>query len=378
MKNIANKNIVNIKPYVGGKPIAEVKREFGLKSVIKLASNENPFGPSPKVLKAIAVAAKEINRYPDGGCFELRQVIAKRLKVGPDQLVFGCGSDEVIVLALRAFVNEGDEVIMAKPSFLVYSIGSKMAGARLVEVPLQGLRYDLVAMKKAVTAKTKIIFIGNPDNPSGQYPTRPEIEAFLKGLPQDVLVFFDEAYYEFVDAKDYTDTLALLKSRRNIIVTRTFSKLFGLAGLRIGYGIADPEVADLMNRAREPFNVTSIAQAAAIAALKDEAYYKKILKVLKRERDVVCAGLEAIGLVYSKGATNFIQVRVPRSSRDVALELLKKGVIVRDMSAWGLEDYIRVTIGTSAENKRFLKALSDVLGAGLKPLRTRGVKKEIA
>jgi histidinol-phosphate aminotransferase len=361
MKNIANKNIVNIKPYVGGKPISEVKREFGLKSVIKLASNENPYGPSPKVLKAIEAAARDINRYPDGSCYELRQLIAKRLKVSADQLVFGCGSDEIIVLALRAFVNEGDEVIMAKPSFLVYSIGSTMVGAKLIEVPLQGLRYDLVAMKKAVTSRTKIVFIGNPDNPSGQYPTKSEVEAFLKDLPGNVLVFFDEAYFEFVDAKDYVDTLALLKSRRNIIVTRTFSKLFGLAGLRIGYGIADPQVADFMNRAREPFNVTSIAQAAAIAALKDEAYYKKILKVLEREREVVCAGLELLGLVYSKGATNFIQVRMPRASREVALDLMKKGIIVRDMSAWGLQDYIRVTIGTPAENKRFLKVLKESL-----------------
>jgi histidinol-phosphate aminotransferase len=361
MKNIANKNIVNIKPYVGGKPISEVKREFGLKSVIKLASNENPYGPSPKVLKAIEAAARDINRYPDGSCYELRQLIAKRLKVSADQLVFGCGSDEIIVLALRAFVNEGDEVIMAKPSFLVYSIGSTMVGAKLIEVPLQGLRYDLVAMKKAVTSRTKIVFIGNPDNPSGQYPTKSEVEVFLKDLPGNVLVFFDEAYFEFVDAKDYVDTLALLKSRRNIIVTRTFSKLFGLAGLRIGYGIADPQVADFMNRAREPFNVTSIAQAAAIAALKDEAYYKKILKVLEREREVVCAGLELLGLVYSKGATNFIQVRMPRASREVALDLMKKGIIVRDMSAWGLQDYIRVTIGTPAENKRFLKVLKESL-----------------
>ena len=361
MKNIANRNIVNIKPYVGGKPIAEVKREFGLKRVIKLASNENPFGPSPKVLKAIQAAARDSNRYPDGSCYELRQMLARRLKVAPEQLVFGCGSDEVIVLALRAFVNEGDEVVMAKPSFLVYSIGSTMAGARLVEVPLKGLRYDLEAMKKAVTAKTKIVFIGNPDNPSGQFPTKTEVAAFLKGFPEDVLVFFDEAYFEFVDAKDYTDTLALLKTRRNIIVTRTFSKLFGLAGLRIGYGIADPEVADLMNRAREPFNVTSIAQAAAVAALKDEAYYRKILKVLKRERDIVSAGLEALGLVYSKGATNFIQVRVPGDSSAVALGLLKKGVIVRDMSAWGLKDYIRVTIGTTVENKILLKALKEIL-----------------
>ena len=361
MKNIANKNIVNIKPYVGGKPIEEVKREFGLKSVIKLASNENPFGPSPKVLKAIQAAAKDVNRYPDGACYELRQMIARRLKVAPEQLVFGCGSDEVIIMALRAFINEGDEVVMAKPSFLVYSIGATSVGAKLVQVPLKGLRYDLAAMKRAVTPRTKIVFIGNPDNPSGQYITEAQVAEFLKDLSDNVLVFFDEAYFELVTAKDYPDTIALVKARKNIIVARTFSKLFGLAGLRIGYAAASVEVADLLDRAREPFNVTSIAQAAAIAALKDEAYYKKILRVLDRERDVVCAGLEALGLSYSKGCTNFIQVRVPRASGEIVLALMKKGVIVRDMSAWGLQDYIRVTIGTPAENKQFLKALKEIL-----------------
>ena len=361
MKNLANPNILKVSPYVPGKPIEEVRRELGLKSVIKLASNENPYGPSPKVLKAIAVAAKTVNRYPDGGCFELRRELAKRLEVAPEQFVFGVGSDEVIVLALRAFLREGDEVVMAKPSFLVYSIASATAGAKLVEIPLKGLKYDLDAMKAAVTARTKIVFIGNPDNPSGQYATKDEVAAFLDGFPDNVLVFFDEAYFEYVNAKDYPDTIALLKSRRNVIVARTFSKLFGLAGLRIGYGIADPEVADLMNRAREPFNVTSVAQAAALAALKDPMYYKRILAESIRQRDVVCAGLTKLGVTFSKGVTNFIQVRTPGKSSDVAQALLKKGVIVRDMAAWGLANYIRVSIGTPAENKRFLKALSEVL-----------------
>jgi histidinol-phosphate aminotransferase len=361
MKNIANPNILKVKPYVPGKPIEEVKRELGLKSVIKLASNENPYGPSPKVLKAIAKAAEEVNRYPDGSCFELRQELAKRLKVAPERFVFGCGSDEVIVLALRAFIREGDEVVMAKPSFMVYSIASAAAGAKLVEVPLMGLKYDLVAMKRAVNPKTKMVFIGNPDNPSGLYSTRTEVAEFLRGFPEDVLVFFDEAYFEFVDADDYPDTLALLRSRRNIIVARTFSKLYGLAGLRIGYCVADPEVADLMNRAREPFNVNSLAQAAALAALKDQAYYRRILAEAKRERKAVCAGLSSLGLEYSQGSTNFIQVRTPRESSAVAISLMKKGVIVRDMAVWGLQNYIRVSIGSPAENKRFLKALKEVL-----------------
>ncbi|MEI8012225.1 MAG: histidinol-phosphate transaminase [Candidatus Omnitrophota bacterium] len=357
-----NKHVRKIKPYVGGKPIAEVRREFGLKSVIKLASNENPFPPSPRVLKAIAAAAREVNRYPDGACYALRQELARRHQVAADQLVFGCGSDEIIVMALRAFTNEGDEVVMAKPSFMVYSIAATAAGARCVEVPLKGLAYDLPAMKKAVTPRTRLVFIGNPDNPAGTFAGRTDIAAFMKGLSRDVLVFFDEAYFEFArDEKDYLDAMTLLRTCPNVIVARTFSKLFGLAGLRVGYAAASPEVADLLNRAREPFNVTSIAQAAAMAALKDEAYYENILKILKRERDVVCAGLELLGLSYSRGFTNFIQVRLPVPAAGMALRLMKKGVIVRDMGAWGLKDYIRVTVGIPAENRKFLKVLKENL-----------------
>jgi histidinol-phosphate aminotransferase len=361
MKNRANKNILNLKPYIPGKPIEEVKRELGLKSVIKLASNENPYPPSPKVLKAIATAAKDVNRYPDGSCFELRRELAKRLKVKPEQFVFGCGSDETIVLAIRAFVEPGDRVVIAKPSFLVYSLAASAAGAEVIQVPLLGLRYDLKAMKQVVNPRTKLVLIGNPDNPSGLYVTKAEVEEFLQGFPDDVLVFFDEAYFEFVNEKDYPDTLALLGSRKNIIVSRTFSKLYALAGLRIGYAVASEEVADLMNRAREPFNVTSLAQAAALAALKDPGYYRKILTVLRREREKLCQGLDKIGVEYSKGYTNFIQVKVPKDSREVSQALLRKGVIVRDMNVWGLENYIRVSIGTPSENKRFLSALKDVL-----------------
>ncbi len=361
MLNRANKNILKIKPYIPGKPIEEVKREFGLKSVIKLASNENPYPPSPKVLKAINAAAKSVNRYPDGSCFELRRELARRLKLSPEQFVFGCGSDEVIVMAIRAFVEPGDEVVIAKPSFLVYSISSIAAGAVVVEVPLNGLRYDLVQMKAAVTSRTKIVFIGSPDNPSGLYPTRTEIAQFLSGFPADVLVFFDEAYFEYINAKDYPDTLALLKTHKNVIVARTFSKIYGLAGLRIGYGMAEAGLAGLLDRAREPFNVTSIAQAAALAALNDGPYYKRIIKEQTSERERLCAAFRKMGVEFSKGCTNFIQVRVPRDSRDVVLGLMKQGVIVRDMSVWGLQNYIRVSIGTPAENNRFLKALKEVL-----------------
>jgi histidinol-phosphate aminotransferase len=361
MRPKAHKSILTIKPYVPGKPIEEVKREFGLRHVIKLASNESPFGPSPKVLKAIQAAAKVVNRYPDGDCFLLRQELAKRLRVKPRQLIFGNGSDEVIVLAIRAFVGPGDEVVLAKPSFLVYEIASKIAGARLKHVPLRNFRYDLAAMKKAVTAKTKIVFLGNPDNPSGMYLPDKDLVNFLKGLRRDIVVLIDEAYFEFVRAADYGQAIRLINRYPNVLVTRTFSKMYGLAGLRVGYGVGDEGMIDLLNRIREPFNVNSIAQAAALAALKDRAYYKKISATIDKQRRFLLAGLLRLNLKVVDSCANFILIDVGASAPVIANKLLKKGVIVRGMGFWGLKGHIRVTIGAASENKRFINALEAVL-----------------
>jgi len=361
MKRIANKNILSVKPYVPGKPIEEVKRELGLKNVIKLASNENPYGPSARVLTAIRQAARQVNRYPDGACYYLGQELAKKLGVSQSQLIFGNGSDEILVLAVRAFVSPGEEVVVARPSFLVYDIASRLAGAKVKAVPLEGFRYNLPAMKKAVGKKTKIVFIGNPDNPAGTYVTRDEVQKFFKGLRQDVVVIFDEAYFEYIDSKDYPDTLNLLKKHKNIIVTRTFSKMYALAGLRIGYGIADPEIISLLNRLREPFNVNSVAQAAALAALKDSRYYRKLAGKFKQQREYLYKNLARVGLRYQKSAANFILVDVKKDSTQVAKQLLKKGVIVRDMSFWKLKGFIRITVGTQQENKKLISTLEEVI-----------------
>ena len=226
MKNIARKEIFKIKPYVPGKPIEEVERQLGLRNVIKLASNESPFGPSPSVIKAITKHAANLNRYPEGSCFYLRNKLAKRLGVKENQLVFGNGSDELIVLAVRAFVSPGDEVVLSSPSFLIYEIASKIAGARVKTVPLKDFKYDLRKMSRAVTKKTKLVFIANPDNPNGTYVTEKEVRQFIKGIPRNVIVFFDEAYYELVDKKDYPNILKLLKTGKNLIVARTFSKAY--------------------------------------------------------------------------------------------------------------------------------------------------------
>ena len=357
----SNPYIFKIKPYVPGKPIEEVRRELGLKSVIKLASNENPYPPSPKALAAMALAAREVNRYPDGGCFFLRRILAKKFNIDGEKLIFGNGSDEIIVLAVKAFVAKGDEVIIAKPSFLIYEIASTLSGARLHQVPLKDFCYDLDAMKAKVNARTKIIFIGNPDNPAGTYITHSQAEKFLQSVPKSTLVFFDEAYFEYVQAKDYPDTLSLMKKYPNLMIARTFSKMYGLAGLRVGYGIAHREIIDILNRLREPFNVNSIAQAAAVAVLGDEAYYRNIAKEVNEQRQYLYRSLESMDISYEKSFTNFILINVGSDSTQLAAALLKKGVIIRDMAAWGLKGYIRVSIGNSSENRRFIKTLGDVL-----------------
>lgn len=361
MRRSVNKTILNVKPYVPGKPIEEVKRDLGLKEVIKLASNENPYPPSSKVLSAISKASQTINRYPDSDCYYLRAALAKKLNVRPSQLIFGNGSDEIIVLAVRAFVKKTDEVVMAKPSFLIYDIASRLAGANVKAIPLDGFRYNLDGMKKAVTKRTKIVFLGNPDNPSGTYFTDKEINRFLKGLSKDILLFIDEAYYEYVTQKNYIDSIKLLKNHRNVVVTRTFSKMYGLAGLRIGYGVADEELVGYLNRIREPFNVNSIAQAAALACLKDQRYYSGIAKKVEIQKQYLYNQFKQLNIEYVESYTNFILIRTVIPASGLAAQLLRKGIIVRDMSIWGLKNYIRVTVGTEKENMKFISVLERIL-----------------
>lgn len=353
---LIRKSIVNIKPYKPGKPIEEVKRELGLRDVIKMASNENPLGPSPKALSAIKKELSNLNRYPESGCFYLRQALSKRLKVRPEQLVFGNGSDELIILALRAFVDEGEEVIVATPTFLIYEIASRIQGADIKKIPMRYFKYDLKAMKAAVTRNTKMIFIANPDNPNGTYVTRHELEAFLSDLPESVIVFMDEAYFDFVAEKDYPDSLDYI-GKNKLIVARTFSKSHGLAGLRIGYAISRPDIIKYMDSVREPFNVNSMAQIAAVAALKDRGFLSKTKKVTERGRKFLYSEFKKMGLRYIPSVTNFVLFEVGKEADEVCKKLLKKGVIVRNMKAWGLGTFIRVTVGKEKENKRFIKEL---------------------
>lgn len=364
MKDMARKEIFKVAPYVPGKPIEEVKRQLGLKEVIKLASNESPLPPSKRAIKAIVAAAKGLNRYPDGSSFYLRRKLSRKLKVNEDQLVFGNGSDELIVLAVRAFANVGEEVIVAKSTFLIYGIAATISGAKIITVPMRNFRYDLKAMKARITPRTKLIFIANPDNPTGSYVTQKEVEDFLQDIPDSVLVFFDEAYLELVDKKDYPDTLQLMKKNRNLIVSRTFSKAYSLAGLRLGYAIADKDIAECLNRVREPFNINSLAQAAALASLDDDSRLKDLRRLISEGRNYLIKNFKELGLEFVPPAANFILVNLKQNGSAIAGKLLQEGIIVRDMAGWGINNFIRVTVGTKPENRKFVKALRKILKKG--------------
>jgi len=364
MRSKVRPNILNVRQYVPGKPIEEVQRELGLKEVIKLASNENCMGPSPKAMEAVRKSLKDVNRYPDASSFYLRKKLAKFLGVDEASLIFGNGSDEVIGMAIRTFVGSGDEVVIAKPTFLIYEIISQIQNAQIKFVPLaRDLRHDLNAMKDAITEKTKVVFIANPDNPTGTYVTKAELDNFFKNLPEKVIVFLDEAYFEFANYgfKDYPNGLDYL-DRPGVIVARSFSKAYGLAGLRLGCGISDPEVIGYMERTREPFNVNLLAQAAGAAAIDDKAFLKKTLSHVDKEKEFLYSAFRKMKLDYVKSATNFILVDTGMDCKKVFNELLKRGVIVRDMKVWGLDTYIRVTVGTRSEDEKFVGSLKRVLG----------------
>ncbi len=349
-----------LKTYQPGTPIEEVQRTLKLSSVIKLASNENALGPSPKAVAALMKSVGTLHHYPEATCPLLRERTAKKLKVDPASLIFGNGSDELIVLALRAFVDPGDEVVVAKPTFLIYELQARACGAQVRVVPMKDFRYDLKAMAAAVTPHTKLVFIANPDNPTGTYVTKKELEAFLRGLPSETIAFIDEAYYEFVDAKDYPQSLAYVNDRP-VIVTRSFSKAYGLAGLRVGYGVAQASLIAAMDAVREPFNVNSLAQVAATAALDDAAFLAKTRRMTQEGRQYVTKELDRLALRHVPSVTNFILIELGPHAPDVARALLSRGVIVREMSGWNLSGCLRVTIGTVTENRRFIQTLKQCL-----------------
>ena len=354
-------SIDTIQPYQGGKPIEEVQRELGITDIIKLASNENPLGPSPLAVQAIAESAKQVHLYPDGNAFYLKNDLAQHLGVSTEQLILGNGSNDVLQLIAEAYVAPDDEVIYAAGAFVVYSLVTKLCSAISVVVPMQNDTHDLSAMAAAITDKTRVIFVANPNNPTGTMVTAEEMVAFMELVPDDVLVVFDEAYYEYVHRSDYPQTLPYVLEGRNFIITRTFSKIYGLAGLRIGYGIAPPALIETLNRVRQPFNCSLVGQAAARAALQDTDHVTKSQMSNTAGKAFLYQAFDNIGLRYARTEGNFIMLHLEQLGTDIADALLQKGIIVRPIAGYGYLNAVRVTIGTQQENETFIAALKQIL-----------------
>ncbi|MDY6823292.1 MAG: histidinol-phosphate transaminase [Thermodesulfobacteriota bacterium] len=352
--------ILSITPYSPGKPIEELERELGIQGSIKLASNENPLGPSPLAVDAIRQGLDRLHRYPDGSGYYLVEKLADFLGVNRQQIVLGNGSDDIIGMLTKAMLYPGDEVVMTDPSFSMYEITTRVANAVPVTVPLDGLAIDLEAVLGAVTPKTRMVFLTNPNNPTGTIISWAAFEAFMAKLPAGVILVMDEAYIEFVREPDCLNGLEALADER-VVVLRTFSKAYGLAGLRVGYGVMSPELAALLNRIRQPFNVNSLAQAAAIAALDDTAFLARTLETVHGGLDFLCEALAERNIPCYPSQANFFLIDLQKAADPVFDALLKKGVIVRSMRSYGYPDYIRVTVGTHEENVRFLNVLAEVL-----------------
>jgi histidinol-phosphate aminotransferase len=353
-------DIASLNPYVPGKPIEELQRELGLSRIIKLASNENPLGPSPRAMATIGEDTATLHRYPDGGAFRLRAALADRWKVTSDHIILGNGSDEILGLLARTFLSPGDEALMADHTFVIYKMEVAAAHGIAVTVPLKNWRHDLPAMADAVTAKTRLLFVCNPNNPTGTMVSAEEVARLMARVPDHVIVVFDEAYFEYVRSADFPDSMAYVKQGRHAVVLRTFSKIYGLAGLRIGYGVTTPEIATLLNRVRPPFNANSVAQRAALAALSDDDHVARSRTVNEAGMDQVVNGLRALGFAPIPSEANFVYLDVGRDGRAVFEALLREGVIIRHIEG----RMVRVTIGRQEENQVFLTALARVLQAG--------------
>jgi histidinol-phosphate aminotransferase len=355
-------HLTQLTPYQAGKPLEELERELGLRDAIKLASNENPLGPSPLALAAIREHLPSLHRYPDSHSYYLKEDLARHLKLAPSQLILGNGSDEVLDLLIRALVSPGAEVLSTSHTFLMYGLLTQAVGGVFQPVPLKDLRVDLKAVARAVTSRTRLIILNNPNNPTGTVFFREEWEAFLAALPDQVAVVLDEAYLDFVEDSRVPQSLDYVGEDRLLVGLRTFSKAYGLAGLRIGYGFGPSELIDYLNRLRLPFNVNRLAQVAARAARPDEAFLAQTQELVHTGRDYLCQGLAGLGLSFVPSQANFILIRLPRPGQEVYQALLREGVIVRAMDAYGLPDYIRVNVGLPEENRRLLASLQKVMG----------------
>lgn len=354
--------LARLKPYSPGKPIWEVQREHGLERIVKLASNENPLGPSPLALEAIARSAAELHRYPDADIGGLRQALAAKHGVTPQHIIAGNGADELIKLVAEAYLEDGDEVIVPSPSFTEYEFTGLLMGAVIVQVPLKpDFSYDADAILAAVTPRTKLVYVCTPNNPTGTYIPAPQLQRLLDELPAGVLPIVDAAYSHFAAAADYSNGLELIRQGRTALMLQTFSKIYGLAGIRIGYAVSQPPVIDALLRVKEPFNVNALAQNAAIAALQDDAHVERTQLMNEAGRAFLTQRLSEQGFFCAPSESNFVLVRLGPQAKELYEGLLRSGVIVRYAGIWGLPEYVRISVGTQEENERLLEALSALL-----------------
>lgn len=352
-------HILRLRPYVPGKPIEEVERELGITDIVKLASNENPLGPSPRVAGAIAAAAQNLALYPDGACFALVNALCRHWGVAPENVVVGNGSDEIIHYLGLAFLEPGDELLTGDPSFVRYEAAAGLNQAKFIATPLRDHTFDLERMADAITDRTRLIFIANPNNPTGTIVRRKELERFLDRVPEQAIVVMDEAYYEYVDDEEYPQSWHYVQEGRNVVILRTFSKIYALAALRVGYGLGRPEIIHALHQVREPFNVNSLAQAAAIASLEDPDQVRRSWASNRENRDYLYGEFKRLGLPYVETQANFVLVDVRRPCKPVYEALMQRGVIVRTLG--GLPTHLRVTIGRRSDNERFIRELESIL-----------------
>jgi len=360
-RTLANRYISDLTPYQPGKPIEEVERELGISSIIKLASNENPLGASPTAIAAAQKALQKSHIYPDGGCYELKQKLARFLNVLPTQLTIGNGSENILEMIVKSYLTQGSSAVISQYAFLTIPLLIQSYGATIISVPAINFSHDIHAMIKAVQSNTRILFIVNPNNPTGTFTNATDLKFLLESIPPTILVVLDEAYHEYIDRDDYPNSLALLKQYPNLIITRTFSKAYGLAGLRLGYAISSDEIADILNRARLPFNINSIAAAAGEAALHDQNHIQKSILLNSEGMQQLLSELINLNIHIISSLGNFITIDVKTSATDIYQKLLYQGIIVRPLNAYDMPSHIRVTIGTAQENERFLKSLREVL-----------------
>lgn len=362
VKDLMRKELSKLKPYIPGKPIDEVKKEFGLDKIVKLASNENPLRGSEQVKKAVAAEMEVVNRYPDGACRTLKGVLADKLSINEDMILFGNGSDGLLKVIAEAFLTDEDEVIISHPTFVEYIFVSHLMGSQLVRICMDDYRQNLRAISEAVSAKTKMIFLTNPHNPAGTVFSQGEFNDLLDTLAEGTIVVMDEAYYEYVQDENSPDGIEYIKKGHPIIVLRTFSKIYGLAGLRLGYAVASKQIIEILRMARDPFNVNRIVQAAAGAALKDTAFFEKSLEINEKGKEYLYEELDKRGIEYVPTEANFILINLKMDSMDVFQHLLKMGLIIRPGKPLGYPQHIRLSIGLPEENKFFINCI-DILGS---------------